>query len=355
MAWRWPWRRREPTERRSSGSGFTAEIMAARESYIAGRRGLGELTGTVQACIGLWEGGLGLADVEGTDALTRRILTLTARSAALRGEALFLIGDRGLIPASDWDVSTREGEPVAYRLSISEAGGGRTITALAGEVVHLRIGADVAAPWIGSAPLRRAALSAELLHALEDALREVYGDAPLGSQIVPFPEAPDTDLEALGRGFRGRRGRVLLRESVATTAAGGPVPAQDWRPSHVSPDLSRSMTAESMAAARESVCAAFGVLPGLLSPTTTGPMVREAQRQLAQWTLQPIAALIAEEASDKLGSAVTLDVMRPLQAYDAGGRARAVAGIVGALSQAKDAGLDPATVAKAFARVDWPE
>jgi hypothetical protein len=32
---------------------------------------------------------------------------------------------------------------------------------------------------------------------------------------------------------------------------------------------------------------------------------------------------MAQEASDKLGTVVTIDVMRPLQAFDAGGRASA--------------------------------
>jgi hypothetical protein len=47
--------------------------------------------------------------------------------------------------------------------------------------------------------------------------------------------------------------------------------------------------------------------------------VREAQRHLAPWALQPVAALTGQEASDKLGGPVSLDVMRPLQAFDAGG------------------------------------
>ncbi|MEY8841068.1 hypothetical protein AB9K41_18730, partial [Cribrihabitans sp. XS_ASV171] len=93
-----------------------------------------------------------------------------------------------------------------------------------------------------------------------------------------------------------------------------------------------------------------GVLPGLASPATTGPLVREAQRHVAQWTLQPVAEAMAEEATDKLGSAVTLDVMRPLQAFDAGGRARAAATVVQALAMAKEAGVDPAMALKL---VDW--
>lgn len=346
------WFRRPPVEQRSAMSGFTAEIMAARESYISGRRGIGELTATAQSCISLWEGAFALAEVDGTELLDKRTLALAARSVALRGEALFLIRDK-LIPCSDWDLSTRFGDPRAYRLSISEAGGGTTQTALAGEVLHLRIGVDPAAPWLGTAPLRRASLTAGLLNALETALAEVYENAPLGSQIVPFPESADTDMTTMGRSFRGQRGRVLLRESVNVSAAGGPAPAVDWKPSSVSPDIQNSMSVESLAAARDGIAGAFGVLPGLFNAATTGPMVREAQRHLAQWTLQPICSLLAEEATSKLGSQVEIDVMSPTQAFDAGGSARALATIVQAYATAKDAGLAPAVVDAALARLDW--
>ena len=201
-----------------------------------------------------------------------------------------------------WDLATRGGRPRAYRLTLPESSGARAVTALAAEVIHVRIGAEAGSPWAGTAPLRRASLTGDLLATLEAALGEVYAHAPLGSQIVPFPEARDTDLDALGRGFRGRRGRVLLRESVSVTAAGGPQPSADWRPSDVTPDLSRAMTREVLDQARDAILAAFGVLPALFNAATTGPMVREAQRHLAGWALQPIAELLAEEASAKLGA-----------------------------------------------------
>lgn len=338
-------------ETRSSASGFTAEIMAARESYISGRRGVAELTATAQGCISLWEGAFVLADVSGTDMLDRRSLALLARSVALRGEAVFLIRDR-LIPCSDWDLSTRNGVPRAYRVSISEAGGGTTHTVLAAEVLHLRIGADPVAPWLGTAPLRRASLTAGMLQAIESALAEVYECAPLGSQVVPMPEQPETDNTALARSFRGQRGRVLLRESVNVSAAGGPAPAVDWRPSSLSPDLEKSMTAESLSAARDAIAGAFGVLPGLFNAATTGPMVRESQRHLAQWTIQPIAELLAEEATEKLGAAVKIDTMGPTQAFDAGGSARAFATLVQGLAMAKAAGVDAKA---ALAMLDWAD
>lgn len=349
----WPFKRKEPeTETRASGTGYTTQVMQARADYITGVDGVAELTGTVQGCVSLWEGGLSLADVDGTDLLTPGILALAARSLALRGEAVFLIRENGLLPCSDWDLTTRLSKPTAYRVGIPDTGGGTTQTALAGEVLHLRIGSDMGMPYVGQSPLRRARLTAGLLQTLESALAEVYANAPLGSSIIPFPEAPDTDMADIARGLRGFRGKALVRESVNVTAAGGPTPQVDLKPTDVTPDLSKAMTREHLASAKSGIEMVFGVLPGLSNIATTGPMVREAQRHLAQWALQPAAGMIAQEASDKLGNTVTLDVMRPLQAYDAGGRARTVTAIVQALALAKEAGVDPG---EALKLVDWQE
>lgn len=341
------------TEKRSAASGFTAEIISARESYIAGRRGIAELTATVQTCIALWEGAFALADVEGTDLLDRRTLAMAARSLAVRGEALFLIRDDALVPVADWDLRTRDGRPTAYRVSVSEAGGGRSETALAGEVLHITIGTDAVAPWAGTAPLRRANLTAGLLQALETAIAEVYENAPLGSQVVPMPEQPDVDNTALGRSFRGQRGRVLLRESVQVMAGGGPGPASDWRPANLTPDLGGVLPADMLAASRDAITNVFGVLPCLLVREAQGPAIREAQRHLATWTLQPIAELIAAEASMKLGATVEIDVLRPTQAFDAGGAARALGGLVSALVEARSGGLSDADIASLWRRLDW--
>jgi hypothetical protein len=300
----------------------------------------------------LWENGLSVADVGGTDLLTRRALAIAGRMLALRGEALFYITDEALIPVSDWDLSTRLSRPTAYRLTLPDIGRGKSVTAHAAEVLHFRIGADAIQPWFGTAPLKRSSLSADLLEIVERALVEVYGDAPLGSSIVPMPETPEIDLADIARGFRGSRGKVLVRESVQVQAAGGPAPAQDWRANDLTPDLSKALLDKTLDQARDQINAAFGILPGLNNKATTGPMVREAQRHLASWTLQPMAEGMAEEATDKLGNTVTLDVMRPLQAFDAGGRARTVSALVKALAEAKAAGVDPAM---ALNLVDWKE
>jgi hypothetical protein len=142
----------------------------------------------------------------------------------------------------------------------------------------------------------------------------------------------------------------MLRESVSVTAAGGPTPQTDWRPADLTPDISKSLAKETLDASRDAICGAFGVLPGLLNSATTGPMVRECQRHLAQWALQPIAELIEEEASEKLGGTVEIDVMGPTQAFDAGGSARAFATLIQGLAMAKDAGVDAQA---ALAMLDW--
>lgn len=346
--------RRKPVETRSSGTGYTAQVMQARASYIGGTAGLGELTAAVQSCVTLWEGGLALADVKGTDLLSRRALALTARSLALRGEAVFLIRDR-LIPASDWDLTTQNGDPRSYRLQVSEAGGGRSEIALAGEVLHFRIGSDAYTPWAGSAPLRRSQLSAQLLAEVETAIRDVFRDAPIGSQIISVPEGSADDMEAMRQGFRGKRGFGFVIEGVAQATAAGMNPNIGKSPDQLSPDLSRTLAAELLKEAKGAVFSAFGVLPGLQNPATTGPMVREAQRHLAQLILQPVAMLMAEEATAKLGGKVLIDVVRPMQAYDAGGKARALATMVTALADAKEAGIEGATLHDALTFIDWQD
>jgi hypothetical protein len=115
------------------------------------------------------------------------------------------------------------------------------------------------------------------------------------------------------------------------------------------------MTAETLGAARNAIAGVFGVLPSLFDAAAQGPLVREAQRHLATWTLQPIASLLAEEASEKLGAEVSIDVIRPLQAFDAGAKARTISALIEALASAKAAGLSPGDIAGTFRIVDWED
>ena len=63
----------------------------------------------------------------------------------------------------------------------------------------------------------------------------------------------------------------------------------------------------------------------------------------------PMETQLAEEASAKPGAAVTMDVMRPVQAFDAGGRARAPSQVIDALAAAQETGVDPTAVMRLVA------
>ncbi|WP_415402790.1 hypothetical protein [Tateyamaria sp. SN3-11] len=345
----WPFKRKTP-ETRASNTGYTASLMAARAALITGREGVAELTSAAQSCVSLWEGGLSLADVDGTDILTPPMLALIGRSLALRGEFVALMREDGLAIAHEWDVSTRNGKPTAYRLSVADTGGGRSVTALATEVLHFVTGATTTTPYVGTAPLKRAALSSGLLNAVESALSDVYQTAPIGTQIVPMPEAQVDDLDALREGFKGRRGSVLVVEGVAQATAAGAYPDMHKMPADLTPNMARLESGDALRDARNAIESAFGVLPALQNRAATGPVVREAQRHLGQWTLQPLCKVIAHECSIKLESPVSIGIMRSLQAFDSGGRARTVTALVQAMAQAKESGVD---IEQALRLVDW--
>lgn len=335
----WPFNRKrdDGLEKR----GYTTAMIRALAAVHSAGPADGETTGTVTACVNLWEHGLSMAASSGAT-VRRADLAMAARWLALTGNAVFLLDGGRWLPVSDYQVKTVGGRPVAYHLTLPESLGPRSYTALAGEVLHFRIGARLRAPWQGQAPLACAALSADLLAAVERSLADVYTAAPIGSQIITTPEDPNGENPELGSSFSGKRGRVLLRETAAIAAAGGPTPQQDWKPQDLTPNLSDSGLLESWEGARGSVLSAFGVLPALLDPQASAQAVREADRHLAQWQLQPMAAMIADEVTDKTGRETALDVVGAVQAYDVAGRARALKTWVDALAAAKDAGISGA-------------
>ncbi|MDO9527092.1 MAG: hypothetical protein Q7J57_16390 [Gemmobacter sp.] len=68
--------------------------------------------------------------------------------------------------------------------------------------------------------------------------------------------------------------------------------------------------------------------------------------------LQSLAELLAKAASANLGAAVMIDVGRALQAFDVGGRARALAAIIEALGRGKERGLSPEQMESALLLVN---
>jgi hypothetical protein len=67
--------------------------------------------------------------------------------------------------------------------------------------------------------------------------------------------------------------------------------------------------------------------------------------------LQPIATILAAEATDQLDTPVSMDGMQPLQAFDNG--ARAAIQVVELIARAKESGLTGAQTQQALALVNW--
>ncbi len=109
-------------------------------------------------------------------------------------------------------------------------------------------------------------------------------------------------------------------EGVAQTVGAGIHLQLGKGPDQLSPDLVRTLADKFLTKAKGAIYSAFGVLPGLQNPATTGPMVREPQRHLAQLILQPNAGQLAQDASEKLGGPVQIDVVGPMQAARRGRR-----------------------------------
>lgn len=338
-------KRKTAVEARSidSEGGYTAMALMARAEAITGAGA--DLSGVVAGCVSLWSNGLSMA-VTDSELLTPEVLASMGRQLATEGNSVWHITPMGLVPVSEYSLTTVDGKPKGYRLTIPDIRGSSQITALAGEVLHIRIGTDVRAPWQGIAPLQRAQISAGLLNATEVALAEVFRDAPIGSKVLGMPETSAGANSKLAASFRGKRGRVLVRDS-STVYAGAQGQPDDWRPADLTPNLRDSMALESLKTARDAILHVYGVLPALVNDQAAGPVVREAQRHLATWTLAPIANLIKHELKAKTGEEANLDVFVGLGAFDVGGAARAMSTIISALAEAKAAGLEPGQVAEA--------
>ena len=335
MSWRWPWSKPETRQ----AQGFTSEIIAARQQFFSGSRGVAEATATVEACVSLWERAFTAADVSERwrSIITPARLALIGRSLAKRGQFVGLVDSSGsditLTPAVDWDASTRRGEPIAYRIQVPEAGGGFEITALADEVVDIRINVDPTTPWHGQSPLRKARLTADILEAIETGLGDVVS-SPWGAQVVPMPRLPNEayqhSIRDLLDRLRFKRGGLVMYESTQVMNSSTQTPRGDWDNKNLTPNINGLELPIHWEAVRNGVLAAYGIPPILFSAGAQSAALREGQRHAVLWSLAPVAKVASAELARKLDDPeLSLDLTTPLQAADSAGRARAVGVLVG--------------------------
>ena len=345
MNW-WPFGK---TESRSTGGGYEASLLAAFEANAAGGSAATVgATAALEAASGLVARCLASAAVEGPDnlaaAVTAPVLAQTGRSLIRAGESVHAIrvdpetGAVRLAVAGHVDVYGGP-DPATWTYRLSEygpSGTGHRLVDGAG-VVHCRYLVDPVRPWCGVGPLQAARIAGRLSAEVGNALAD--GESGPRGNLLPLPvDGDDPTVTELKADIRTLRGRLAFVESTQTMHAGAPgsAPRGDWKTERIgaSPPAGEVTLLERSFV---EVLAACGVPPALFGAGGDGTGQRESFRRFLHATLQPLAALVSDELSAKMGAPLALNLDR-LFAADLAGRARAFQSMTGA-------GMDPGKAA----------
>ena len=171
-------------------------------------------------------------------------------------------------------------------------------------MIHVRYMPYRAAPWHGVSPLQSAGFTAETLARIEKSLQD-DAKVPTGS-IMPQPDGiSDKGIAGIQAAVTAGKGALTLVETTAGNFGLGPAgaPQRDWEQKRfgaMAPATSIQLWEGAMLA----VLAALGVPPSLY--TSQGAALRESYRHLFGSTIEPLAALIQAELSEKLEETVTI-------------------------------------------------
>ena len=192
-------------------------------------------------------------------------------------------------------------------------------------VIHAMINTEATAPWKGRSPISAARSTGRLLSELEGALGD-EGSMAVG-RVVASPEGPNQSGK-LQASLNKLRGKLVL---VETTAGGygdkGAAPKRDWAAQRLGPDFTAAEV-ELRKAVESSICACFGVHPGLLSGNLDGTGQRESYRRWQRSTLESLSEVAAVEFGRVFGRRISFDFAR-LRASDTAGAGRAFRALVG--------------------------
>ena len=196
---------------------------------------------------------------------------------------------------------------------------------LPGLILHLRYSTDIHTRR-GIGPLNRAKALKTLAVSLENALAKEAGS--LVGYLLPIPtDGNDASIARLKTDLQNLDGKIAVLETSAGGWDGGrtAAPRRDYEPRRLGPNIPPSSLDLYMQANRM-ILAACGVPTELIDIQTDGVSNREAWRRFLHSTLQPLAKIIAYQAS-----LVDLDVrftFDGLMASDITGRARAFGSLV---------------------------
>ena len=311
--------------RRETRTGYTDIVVAGLEATVGGTAGNVMATGALEVCAGLWGRVLAAATVSGTSALTRRIRHQIGRDLIRCGESVHLI---------DTTNGRLRLEPVAqhqmlrdwrYELHVPRPDGTMQKRNVAREaVLHLMWAYDPGRPWEGISPLTSASLLGKLAAGAESKLVEDLA-TPTASLVAIPVDGGAAALDSLRSDIGDAKGKALLVQGTAAGWEEGRNQAgtnKDWKPSRLGPEIPeqlRALYSDVLA----SVAQCCGIPASLVQfENVDGTEVREAFRRWIMASVQPVADLIAEAASEAFEADVVFD-FRGLWAHDLQGRASA--------------------------------
>ena len=320
-----------PVETRGAGD-YTDQILSSAYAAATGRLHAASVAG-VQAAAGIVGRALASATIEGDGGavdpfMLEAVGTDLVRSGRFLGRLTVGPGGRVRIlracAAPSVTYGTSDPESWVYWLQMSGPSEARTVRAVAGEVVNVRINSDSYRPWEGIAPLARAVASGQLAARLASSLGDEA--AVTVSRIIPIAQGSgEAAANQLSKVIAGTLpGRLAFPETQLAGAGAGrsSAPMRDfgatrtgWESPISGPQLYAHLFSE--------VCEVCGVPGALVNPASAGPAAREAFRRLTVGTVEPFARLLESELSRVLERTVTI-TLRRLGGVDAAGRARAL-------------------------------
>ena len=317
---------RETEHRASYGDSVVAAILASASGGINANA---YQSAAVEFAVGLIERSFAVVNVNPPDlaeTLTPSKLSLIARRLVLTGNAVAVIdnanGATNLIPCTSFTMvgGIRES---TWRYHCTLSGPSKTEVRVLrpSQVIHVKMGATPAQPWMGCSPLQNAGITAEMLGRVETRMDE-ESNARTGYLLAVPDAVSDDSKNALKSDLGTLKGGVAIVETGSAGHGQGArnAPQQDWQLRRFGADVPVSNVQLRMDISNN-ICSSMGV-PSALFSGSDGQTIREMFRQLLVGTLQPMATLIGTELETKLGRAVTFDFVR-LQAADIASRARA--------------------------------
>ena len=322
---RWPWQK---AERRSAGGGYTDAIVAAIEGEAARTTANVASTAAIEAAAGALSRVFASASVVGPEwareAVTRPWLAQVGRSLVREGASLSVIEVRAagvaLIPAAFWNFEghaprhDEDEETWMCRATTYGPSSSRTRLLPRDRLAYVRWGTSPGTRYRGQGPTSWASLTAKTQAEAERSLGD-EASGPL-AQILSIPQDGGADddegdpLAMLKADIKAARGKALF---VETTSAGWGTGRQnapgvgnsDWRATRLGPNMPAAMV-ELADKSFARMLAACGVPPGLFESGADGTSQREALRRWHMNTVEPLAAILADELTMRLETEVRL-------------------------------------------------